>query len=92
MKYFFSSRRTRYTAAVMLFVWLMSLGMGVANACLVQQNPAEDEFLGHTRSGLASQATIERELALDNLAKVHVQADENDKSPEKKACLNFCAD
>ena len=91
MKYFFSSRRTRYTAAVMLFVWLMSLGIGVANACLVQHNPAEDEFLGHTRSGFMSQATIERELALDNFAKVHVQTDENDKSPEKVACLNFCA-
>jgi hypothetical protein len=91
MKYFFSSRRTRYTAAVMLFVWLMSLGIGVANACLVQHNPAEDEFLGHTRSGLTSKTTIERELALDNIAKAHVQADENDKSPEKRVCLNFCA-
>jgi hypothetical protein len=91
MKDFFSSRRTRYTAAVMLFVWLMSLGIGVANACLVQHNPAEDEFLGHTRSGYMSKATIERERALDNFAKAHVQADENDKLPEKVACLNFCA-
>ena len=91
MKYFFSSRRTRYTATVMLFVWLMSLGIGVANACLVQQNPAEDEFFGHTRSGLMSKETIERERALDNIAKAQVQADENDKSPVKKACLNFCA-
>ena len=29
-------------------------------------------------------------MASDNFAKAHVRADENDKSPDKMACLNFC--
>jgi uncharacterized membrane protein len=35
MKSFFNVRHTRYTAIVMVFVWLMTLGIGIANACLV---------------------------------------------------------
>ena len=35
MKTAFSYRHIRYTAIVMLFVWLMTLGVGIANACLV---------------------------------------------------------
>ncbi|CAM8660103.1 hypothetical protein MCEMSEM22_02148 [Comamonadaceae bacterium] len=35
MKSAFSHRHTRYTAIVMLFVWLMTLGVGIANACLL---------------------------------------------------------
>ncbi len=75
----------------MLFVWLMSLGIGVANACLVQQDQARDELLSHSRSAFRSDAIIERDLALDNFAKAHVQADENAKAPEKTVCLDFCA-
>lgn len=41
MKSFFNLRHTRYTAIAMVFVWLMTLGIGVANACLIDvaQNP-----------------------------------------------------
>lgn len=35
MASFFNIYRTRYTAIVMVFVWLMTLGIGIANACLV---------------------------------------------------------
>lgn len=35
MTSFFSARHTRYTAIVMVFVWLTALGVGMANACLV---------------------------------------------------------
>lgn len=38
MKSFFNSRSTRSAAIVMLFVWLMTLGIGVANACLLTQD------------------------------------------------------
>lgn len=41
MKSFFNVRHTRYTAIAMVFVWLMTLGIGFANACLL------DEALGH---------------------------------------------
>jgi hypothetical protein len=90
MKSFFNSRRTRYTAAVMLFVWLMSLGIGVANACLVQQANGWPEHFSHSRSGVTPVAVTEHDVASDNFAKAHVRADENDKSPDKMACLNFC--
>ncbi len=37
-----SSRpRTRFTAAVMLFVWLLTLGAGIANACLLHEDDAQ---------------------------------------------------
>jgi hypothetical protein len=32
---FFSQRRSRSTAIVMAFVWLMALGVSVANACVI---------------------------------------------------------
>ena len=37
-----SSRpRTRFTAAVMLFVWLLTLGAGIANACVLHEDHAQ---------------------------------------------------
>jgi hypothetical protein len=65
----------------MLLVWLMSLGIGVANACLVKTDQGWHKHLSHSHTGIAP----------DNFAKVHVDAGENDKSPQTMACLNFCA-
>lgn len=74
----------------MLFVWLMSLGIGVANACLVRQGDGWHEHFSHSHSGMTSEALIEHDLTSDKLGKAHVDADQNDQSPEKIACLNFC--
>ena len=63
MKSFFNSRRTRYIAAVMLFAWLMSLGIGVANACLAQQDNGWHEHFSHSRSGITSVAVTEHDVA-----------------------------
>ncbi len=79
MKSFFGVRPTRYTAAVMLFVWLMSLGIGVANACLVRQDHGWHEHFTHSQSGLGSGADTADHDAADH-----------DKSPEDLACLSFC--
>lgn len=38
MKSLFNSRSTRYAAIVMLLVWLLTFGIGVANACLLIQD------------------------------------------------------
>lgn len=84
MKSFFSAQRTRYTAAVMLFVWLMSLGIGVANACVVQQDHGAREYFGHSRSGTDIEALLEGHAAPDELA------DGNTSSSEKIACQDFC--
>ena len=36
-----SRARTRFTVAVMLLVWLLTLGAGVANACLLHEDHAQ---------------------------------------------------
>lgn len=51
MKSFFNIRYTRYTAIVMAFVWLMTLGIGFANACLL------DEAMEHHASTAQVKAT-----------------------------------
>lgn len=90
MKPFFNARRTRYTTAVMLFVWLMSLGIGLANACLARQGDAGPDYFNPAHSGMTSEALTEHDVTLDRLGKVQVHADKNHPSPEKSACLNFC--
>ena len=78
MKSFFSVQRTRYTAAVMLFVWMISLGVGVANACLLQQDQGSREYFSQ------GQPTT------DHFAANPVHSDEHTSSPEKITCLHFC--
>ncbi len=56
MKSFFNMHRTRYIAIVMVFVWLMTLGIGIANACLV------DEARGHHTHAAQVQATHHKEV------------------------------
>ena len=90
MKSFFSIRRTRYTAAVMLFVWLMSIGIGVANACLIQQDHGPRGYSGQGRSGIGLAASAERHAAPDHFANNSVHNDGNILSPGKMTCLHFC--
>ena len=47
MKHVFSHRNTRYTAIVVLFVWLMTLGIGIANACLVSNEHGHTSATHH---------------------------------------------
>lgn len=79
MKSFFSAQRTRYTAAVMLFVWLMSLGVSVANACLLQQDHGPREYFSQGQAVPAHVATNT------------LHSDEHTAPPEKITCLHFCA-
>ena len=90
MKPFFSVQRTRYTAAMMLFVWLMSLGIGVANACLVQQDHGPREYFSQAPSGTDLAELAELQAALDHFATNPVHSDEHALSPEKITCLHFC--
>jgi len=78
MKSFFSVQRTRYTAAVMLFVWLMSLSVGVANACLLQQDRGPREYFSQGQAAPAHVTT--NTLNFDDYI----------SSPEKITCLHFC--
>lgn len=93
MKFFFNQRRARYTAIVMLFVWLLALGTGIANACLVQADHARHGHLSQQDAGITSMTAT----ALDARAGDHASAegppdaDDHDTSPGKLACQNFCA-
>lgn len=90
MKSFFSVQRTRYTAAVMLLVWMMSLGIGVANACLVQQDHGPREYFSQAPSGTDLAALTELQAARDHFATNPVHSDEHTSSPEKITRLHFC--
>lgn len=74
----------------MLFVWLMSLGLGVANACLLQPNHGTDEYFGRNDSGSSSAALAQYDLTPDPVATNSAHTDKSAKSPEKIACLHFC--
>ncbi len=46
MKPMLCHRRIRFTAAVMLFVWLLTLSVGIANACLLHADHARPGHIG----------------------------------------------
>jgi hypothetical protein len=68
----------------------MSLGIGVANACLLQQDHESNEYLSQGRSGTEHTAIAERQAMPDHLATHSVYSDENASSPGKMTCLHFC--
>jgi hypothetical protein len=90
MKSFFSVQRIRHTAAMMLFIWVMSLGIGVANACLLQQDHGPREYFNQGPSRTDLTALAERQAARDHFATDPVHSDEHTSSPEKISCLHFC--
>lgn len=90
MKSFFSIQRTRYTAAVMLFVWMISLGIGVANACLLQQDHGPRDSFSQGPAGNDLTAHAEGVASQDHFAANPVHSDEHTSSPEKITCLQFC--
>lgn len=50
MRSFFSQRRTRCIATVMAFIWLLTLGVSIANACVI------DLAQGHHSTSIQIQA------------------------------------
>ena len=89
MKTLFCARLKRQTVFVMLFVWLMALGIGVANACLVQQDDHAREHSGHSHPGNDPAELIEH-MTLDPLPTSYIHIDHKDPSLQKLACLDFC--
>ena len=49
-------RALRFTAAVTLFIWLLAVGVGAANACVVAENHARHGHLDHHDAQPAKQA------------------------------------
>lgn len=89
MKSLFSHRSNRRTAAVMLFVWLLALATGMANACLLQQAPA---WHGHATAGFAATGSAGMASAGGLPVSAQGRADDHEAaSHAKAACQNFCA-
>lgn len=86
----FSRRATRWTAAVMLFVWLMALGTGIANACLANDEHVRHGHLDHRDGALVSAPASGHD---PTQVTAPVQRDPGDPSPSpaKVTCQNFCA-
>lgn len=93
MKSFFNRGRARCTAAAMLFVWLLALGTGIANACLAQVDHARHGHLSHHDTVLtALPVTALDAMAVDHASvEGHPGAIDHTTSPGKMACQNFCA-
>jgi hypothetical protein len=74
----------------MLFVWLVSFGIGVANACLVQPDQRSGEYFSQGRSGTRFAELPERRVAPDHFVAHSSHSDEIASPPGKIACLHFC--
>lgn len=81
MKACFTARRARLIATVMVWVWLLGVAMGLANACLLHPEGA-----GHGYPGSVSVAGV-----LQHDAHHHDHdAGNGTMSPAALACLSFC--
>ena len=77
---------------MMLFVWLLALGAGIANACLVQEDHARHGHRSHRDSGFTSVIVTELDaLTIDHASEeAHLGAGDHEISLVKLACQNFC--
>lgn len=77
----------------MLFVWLLALGTGIANACLVQVDHARHGHLSHYAPvSTAMPATALEAMVIPHASAVgHLGAVDHDTSDGHLACQNFCA-
>ena len=90
----FTRRQLRHTARVTLFAWMFALLSGVANACLIQQNPQGK--LGSISSQAGPVAGDTAGPATRQVQHVHHHGEGEDgglgNDSAKAGCLKFCAD
>ena len=90
----FSRRAIRATASVMLGVWFIALGMGMVNACLLNDGHARHGHLDHQRDAFTAAPMTGNRAALADLLTGEVQlvgADDQNPSSAEVTCLHFCA-
>ena len=83
-------RRTRFTAVVMLFVWLLTLATGVVNACQLHGDHAAGGG-GLAQGMLAAAAGIDARVAVRAVAAPAMQQDDHDQIAGAFACRALCA-
>lgn len=77
----------------MLFIWLLTLGAGIANACLLHEDHAEGSHVGvwtayHTQGGDGGAGAT---VAVQAVVTVFVDADHGQQSLQSIACRTLCA-
>lgn len=65
MKSFFNHHRTRCTTIVMVFVWIMTLSIGVANACLLDPIQSHQSTVAHPAAEVSHDDPDEHTLSPD---------------------------
>lgn len=88
MKSFFSPRSTRRTAAVMLWVWLLALATGMANACLLPAPPVPH---GHAAAGHSAPTAVAPGQDQGASSAQPACEHEGAASHARAACQSFCA-
>ena len=86
MTLFSTTRSKRYTAFLLLLVWLFVLGSGVANACLL--GPTEE----HASSVSASDAQTRHASAEPAFHRDAAAEHGDHHGPAKDSCLKACED
>ncbi len=87
-----SRHRTRFTAAVMLFMWLLTLGAGIANACLLHEDHAQAGHAGVAAVSGAREAGARVDLlgAERALAAAVMDTADRDQMVQTVACRALC--
>ena len=81
--------RTRFIAKGMLFVWLFSLAVGVANACVVQQGRSDAPTQDH-RAALLALASADHAVAAVPMPGMAGARDPHAPNASQQACKSFC--
>ena len=90
-----SRRSTRFTAVVMLFVWLLTMGAGIANACQLHQDHVMGGRIGvgsagdKRPAGVGADAPLAAQSAHAALATIRVAGD-GDQWAHTITCRALC--
>ena len=88
MTNFFTTRTNRFSATVMLLLWIFGLTAGVANACLLQA-----QGVAHTLQTTPSTSHDEKHgIFAGHLHTGVIAADEGDAHTSRQPCLRVCDD
>lgn len=81
--------RTKFIAKVMLLVWLFSVAVGVANACVLQQGRS-DAPMQDRRGELQSPQSADQAVVPAPMAGMSGAHDPRAPDASRQACKSFC--
>jgi len=84
-------QRMRITAIAMLFVWMLTLGAGIANACSLHDDHARNGHIGYGNADLPPSSDTESGAQHAAQAAVPLGTFDQDRSLDTIACQSFCS-